>query len=277
MTRTEKSMTNLYSGLGYEYYTASLLWRMGFEAYKVDADFGFDIMVNNQKQRSYGLKSERECFLFQVKSRKVFEFTDKITKAGARKRSQQSFEFRKEDFEMLLKEENAYLVCHFIDATQEVESVIASFWLNNYQLKELNAGRCLNPGVTWSWFQQQGDKVILRTEITTQADSKDKVLSHLKNITLKLDSIKQKIDDPNMINKINDMFRDKKALESWITRSKLTNGNSNTNIVLFAMNPSGSETNCILRQEQLEFSNFKDECRVLPFRPLECQPTLLHI
>ncbi len=44
----------LYLGFEAEYYIMGQLYSAGFEAFKLPADFGFDLMVTNQKESSLG-------------------------------------------------------------------------------------------------------------------------------------------------------------------------------------------------------------------------------
>ena len=53
----EEFLKRLYFGLGYEYHAIGHFWRLGYEAFKIDADYGFDLLVYNQLKR---MKNE-EC------------------------------------------------------------------------------------------------------------------------------------------------------------------------------------------------------------------------
>ncbi|MBI5968057.1 MAG: hypothetical protein HY882_09410, partial [Deltaproteobacteria bacterium] len=44
----------LYRGFEAEHYVAGKLFSVGYEAFMMPADFGFDLIVMNQKERSKG-------------------------------------------------------------------------------------------------------------------------------------------------------------------------------------------------------------------------------
>lgn len=257
MERTEKTMSYLYSGLGYEYYTAGLLWQMGFEAYKIDADFGFDIMSYNLKERSFKTVSDSKPYFFQVKARRIYKFDKENTGAGMRRTSIQKFQFRKDDFYRLLKEEKSYLVCYFIDSTSENENIIGSFWLNNNQLNKLWDGEDYKGNKsTWKWFEKIEDKIILKAKIQTQADSKETIKDKVKDIGDNIEQIKSLTTDKKVLRLIEDTMKRKNSLESWINNSSISNCNSSNNIYLFATNSGGKESQRILEKVQTEFYNF---------------------
>lgn len=265
--RNAKTMSYLYSGLGYEYYTASLLWRMGYEAYKMDADFGFDVMAYNQKDRSFNGDRKKTPYLFQVKMRRIYEFETKISDAGKRFISRQNFEFNKEDFERLLGEENAYLVCFFVDATGDKEKIVGSFWLNNYQIKSLYEGYSPTGNSYFlKFFHINENKIILSALLETQADAKNIVSSKINDIFKQLNQIKTSTSDIKLLSDINYILRLSNSLVSWIDRSSLINANSNVNIYLYVTNPDGKELKKLLSREQVNFDNFNKNFNVLPIK-----------
>ena len=45
---------SLYKGFEAEYYVAGKLFSAGYEAFKLPGDFGFDLIVTNQKEQTKG-------------------------------------------------------------------------------------------------------------------------------------------------------------------------------------------------------------------------------
>ncbi|MGL4873278.1 MAG: hypothetical protein ACRC30_01330 [Clostridium sp.] len=260
MERTAKTMGYLYSGLGYEYYTASLLWGMGFEAYKMEADFGFDIMAYNQKNRSFENDSESKPYLFQVKMRREYKTIEVDSGGGIRRISEQKFTFGKEDFERLRKEKNSYMVCYFVEATDKIERIIGSFWLNNYQIKWLH--QIENE---WKCFEEHNDKVTIKAKLESKASSKKEVLMRCGDIYQKIESLKDKLAMSD-IKKLDIILENQKRLNSWIERSTLINENTNTNIYLGGITAKGNETYRILNSEQVKFLEFVNENENPPIR-----------
>jgi hypothetical protein len=65
----------LYRGFEAEHYVAGKLFSVGYEAFKLPADFGFGLMVTNQKEQSMGPhqkgRLQEPPFAVQVKSRSL--------------------------------------------------------------------------------------------------------------------------------------------------------------------------------------------------------------
>lgn len=137
-----KKIMWLYEGLEFEYYVASKLWGLGYEALKLPIDFGFDLLVYNQKEKLLGSGSPApiemdEPFVIQVKSGKAHEVPDKeLSWAGRTKSKRASFIFSKFDIENIRSIDSAFVICVCYDDTIPKE-VVGSFWLNSYQFSEL--------------------------------------------------------------------------------------------------------------------------------------------
>jgi hypothetical protein len=65
----------LYRGFEAEHYVAGKLFSAGYEAFMMPGDFGFDLMVTNQRERSKGPRLRGRLleppFAVQVKSRRL--------------------------------------------------------------------------------------------------------------------------------------------------------------------------------------------------------------
>jgi hypothetical protein len=268
MQRTDKTMKYLYSGLGYEYYTASQLWRMGYEAYKMDADFGFDIMAYNQREQSFSNNGVSSPYLFQVKMRRIYEadLKKESTAAGERTEATTEFSFNTDDFMRLLAEERAYIVCYFVGATfVDVETILGCFWMNHQQLNNLWEGKNPSyPSSRWTWFNKSSDgkTINLKARIQTQADPKQYILDNL-DYSDKFDEVIQMSSDSKIKRVINDIkIRNKKAID-WIGHSKIVNDNSNTNLFLIGTNSQG-ESKRIFHPEQTNLFMFPQKVNELP-------------
>jgi hypothetical protein len=82
----------LYKGFEAEYYVAGKLFSVGYEAFKLPGDFGFDLIVTNQKEQSIGPRQEGRLleppFAVQVKCRSLrpsdFQTSASYTYIGVR-------------------------------------------------------------------------------------------------------------------------------------------------------------------------------------------------
>jgi hypothetical protein len=103
----------LYRGFEAEHYVAGKLFSVGYEAFKLPADFGFDLMVTNQKEQSMGLRQKGRLleppFAVQVKSRSL-RSSDFQTAASGRDKAQFSISIKKEDLDLLVRTKRNFLV-----------------------------------------------------------------------------------------------------------------------------------------------------------------------
>lgn len=220
MEINKNTVQNLYRGLGYEYYTASKLWQMGLEAYKMDADFGFDIFAFNQREKTFDEALEKKYF-FQVKTRIITDFKSEKGSAGLRKTATTEFYIKKEDFDRLLKEPNAILVCYLVDGTKEIRKHVGEFWLDNNYLKKLNETNEV-------FFERPEDnKITFKIMYQSTADMKERLISKLSIIFSEVDSVKQKR-----------LHRQLQTLNSLIENASVENLNSHTNLYLIKKNGS---------------------------------------
>lgn len=132
------NMNNLYQGLGYEQQAIGQFWKLGYEAFKFNADFGFDILVHNLQRRLAEVDSSKENYYFQVKSRQCKNegFGFKQTNDGLVRVLYAQLDFKKEYLQKILQEDNSFLLCYLYDPTKsKLDSIITSFWLNSKNIK----------------------------------------------------------------------------------------------------------------------------------------------
>jgi len=103
----------LYRGFEAEHYVAGKLFSVGYEAFKLPADFGFDLMVTNQKEQSIGPRQKGRLleppFAVQVKSRSL-KSSDFQVAASGRDEARVSISIKKEDLDLLVSTKRNFLV-----------------------------------------------------------------------------------------------------------------------------------------------------------------------
>lgn len=236
MKITENSIENLYRGLGHEYYTASKLWQMGFEAYKMDADFGFDIFAFNERGKIFNKLPEKKYF-FQVKSKMLQHFnTENRDGAGDRNVATTKIFIKKDDLERLLKEENAILICHLTDKNR---NYLANFWMDNKALTILYENGFFHKTNT-------KDNIALHIEYRSEADSKNYLNSKIENLLKITNTTEQQ-----------EIYNQLKNIKTWIDKSTSINQKSNINIRLYYNN----ENSLFVNGFYTKFENFTEESR----------------
>lgn len=206
----------LYSGLGVEYFVIAQLFAMGYEAFKMPADFGFDIMVYNQRERSFqdcpgqSPQVDQKSKALQIKSRLIFpnEYQTTNTDAGLRKVVVKDFELKKSELEKLLKEENAFLICCFREKNNSGFTVVGYFWLSNTHLKQLKESGYIR------YCEDRTDKVYIRARFRTQAFLDERYRSLLL-----------KVEDSNL-------DEDTKESLKWLIERTTNAINMNSNIYI---------------------------------------------
>jgi hypothetical protein len=145
LTKTKDAafFARLYSGFEAEYFVMGKLFGAGLEAFKLPADFGFDLLVTNQKELNIGPVASNERvhafpYVLQVKSRRI-KPTDYGEGPNDRIEVVVNFRISKTEFEMLTTEDRGYLVCV---AFLPIESGALGekalyFWLKGSQLSQL--------------------------------------------------------------------------------------------------------------------------------------------
>src|SRR4030042_1700389 len=95
---------SLYKGFEAEYYVAGKLFSVGYEAFKLPGDFGFDLIVTNQKELSMGPRQKGRLieppFAIQVKCRSL-RSSDFQTAASGRDEARVSISIKKENLDLL--------------------------------------------------------------------------------------------------------------------------------------------------------------------------------
>jgi hypothetical protein len=127
----------LYKGLGAEYFITGELFMAGYEAFKLPADFGLDLIVTSQKQQSFSELSQDKIipppYVFQVKSRKIEQFNKNDQ---GRLEAHTEFYLKEDDWQLLINDDSSYLVCVliFTDDIHKLQSRIVYFWLHSSHL-----------------------------------------------------------------------------------------------------------------------------------------------
>jgi hypothetical protein len=127
----------LYKGLGAEYFITGELFMAGYEAFKLPADFGLDLIVTSQKQQSFSALSQDKMipppYVFQVKSRKIEQF-DKNNQG--RLEASTEFCLKEDDWQLLINDNSSYLICvlTFTDDVHKLQNRIIYFWLHSSHL-----------------------------------------------------------------------------------------------------------------------------------------------
>jgi hypothetical protein len=132
----------LYKGFEAEYYVAGKLFSVGYEAFKLPGDFGFDLIVTNQKEQSIGPRKEGRLleppFSVQVKSRSI-RSSDFQTTASGRDEARVSVSIKKDHLDLLVGAKNNFLVIVLFvqgDASRFEERTV-HFWLGSDHVNTL--------------------------------------------------------------------------------------------------------------------------------------------
>ncbi len=131
----------LYRGFEAEHYVAGKLFSAGYEAFKLPADFGFDLMVTHQREQSVGPRLEGRLveppFAVQVKSRAI-KSTDFRMAASRRDEAQVSISIKKESLDLLCTERSVLVVVLFVEGdARRFEDRAICFWFRSDHIKAL--------------------------------------------------------------------------------------------------------------------------------------------
>jgi hypothetical protein len=132
----------LYRGFEAEHYVAGKLFSVGYEAFKLPADFGFDLMVTNQKEQSMGPHQKGRLheppFAVQVKSRSL-RASDFKTAASGRDEGRVSVSIKKEELDLLISTKRNFLVVVlFVDGDEKrFEDRAIHFWFGSGHVNAL--------------------------------------------------------------------------------------------------------------------------------------------
>jgi len=132
----------LYRGFEAEHYVAGKLFSVGYEAFKLPADFGFDLMVTNQKEQSMGPRQKGRLleppFSVQVKSR-TLRSSDFQTAASGRDEARVSVSIKKENLDLLVSTKRSFLVVVlFVQGDERrFEDRAIHFWVGSSHINAL--------------------------------------------------------------------------------------------------------------------------------------------
>jgi len=132
----------LYLGFEAEHYIMGQLYGAGFEAFKLPADFGFDLMVTNQKELSLNTNSKKRGrnppYALQIKSRRINP--EKFYQGpNGRASANVEFSLSTKEFNLMLENSNAYLVCviFFTNQQNKIHKRTIYFWLDSSHLSAI--------------------------------------------------------------------------------------------------------------------------------------------
>lgn len=209
-TDWKRKIQGLYKGLEFEYYVASKFWGLGYEATKLPIDFGFDLMIWNQKERSL-----QECesesmeipYVIQVKScriNKSYIKTENL-RHGQCLRYDAVFYFHKEEIEMIINDPAAFVVFVFAKDTSPTE-IVDVCWLNSKQIsklwqKDTSLYSCKLP--EGDFFAYDADKQKYKIMLSTVDEINRK--EELETLLIKAAGLKDKIENDLEIKEVSNL------------------------------------------------------------------------
>ena len=132
----------LYKGFEAEHYVAGKLFSAGYEAFVLPADFGFDLIITNQKERSMGPRLRGRLleppFTIQIKSRRLMSSDFRPSTSG-RDEAEVSISLKKEDLDLLVSTNYSFLVIVLLvqgDAKRFEDRTI-HFWFSSAHVNAL--------------------------------------------------------------------------------------------------------------------------------------------
>jgi len=203
---------NLYSGIGVEYRIIGDLFLLGYEAFKMPADFGFDIIASNQKAITLQGDQQEKRKLIQVKSRKfnINHYANiKKSDAGVRKEIPLKFWIQKDVFNKIKCTTNAYLVCCFIEESEDgIYDFPRYFWLSGKHLSFLQQQK----HKTFIFESEDNEQFFLQTTLVSEASLIEEyktLLPHIESSNLSVqhkEKFKRLISKTNAINMHSKMY-----------------------------------------------------------------------
>lgn len=134
----------LYSGFEAEHFVTGKFFGAGLEAFKLPADFGFDLLISNQKENSMGgavpiKRATAFPYAVQVKSRRITE-AHFVGGPNGRPEAIINFRISSSEFELLSSEARSYLVCVAFPPAKAISIAdqVLYFWLSGSQLASLS-------------------------------------------------------------------------------------------------------------------------------------------
>lgn len=137
-----KNMDNFYNGFAGERYIMSQLYKLKYEANKMDIDYGFDILATNHYRYTKGVDNHLLALALQVKTRTVLN-NDYIEKeeqgVGKVIYAKKEFTLSRAEFNLITDKEDGFLLCMFNQDGNQ--NPLGYFWLSGKMLIEaLNNG-----------------------------------------------------------------------------------------------------------------------------------------
>jgi hypothetical protein len=133
----------LYRGFEAEHYVAGKLFSAGYEAFVLPADFGFDLIVTNQKERSKGPRVKGRLleppFAVQIKSRRLIP-SNFLPSTSGRDEAEVSISIKKEDLDLLVNTNYSFLVIVlFVKGDEKrFEDRTIHFWFSSTHINALD-------------------------------------------------------------------------------------------------------------------------------------------
>ncbi|EZP51160.1 MULTISPECIES: hypothetical protein [unclassified Delftia] len=180
----------LYSGFKAEYIVAGKIFGAGLEAFKLPADFGFDLLISNQMNKSFGEKSEINRiydfpYVLQVKSRiiQASYFQEK----NQRQEAVINFKITEDEFFLLSKEKSSYLalVLIFPEEKNTLSEKHAIVWFKGTQLPCLREQVFLEPVI-------ENDRRFYEISVVIRLNRKEKAKEMLMQL-VKNNDISEKV------------------------------------------------------------------------------------
>jgi len=132
----------LYRGFEAEHYVAGKLFAAGYEAFMLPGDFGFDLIVTNQKERSIGPRLQGRCleppFAVQIKSRRLIS-SDFRSSTSGRDEAEVSISIKREYLDLLVSTDYSFLVIVLFIQGQgkRFEDRTIHFWFSSTHVNAL--------------------------------------------------------------------------------------------------------------------------------------------
>ncbi len=133
-------LNRLYKGFEAEYYVIGKFFSLGYEAYKAPADFGFDLVVTNQKMQALNnYNNDQNLFPFsiQVKSLHIEELAVQLR--GDRNVISFFIKIKNDDIDLIISTGNSFLVVViFIEGSnKKFNERPILFWFNSKNIQKL--------------------------------------------------------------------------------------------------------------------------------------------
>lgn len=139
-----KFFERLYLGFEAEHFVAGKFFANGHEAFRMPGDFGFDLLITDQRERVEEKTSDNTRqplpYAIQVKSRRMSISEFKENTSTTRLEANTCFQIKVEDINLLVETENSFLVfVVFInDKSKLFNDRVLTVWFNSQHVKMLH-------------------------------------------------------------------------------------------------------------------------------------------